>query len=227
MSGNEVKLTAKQRMFVAYYLDCFNATEAARRAGYSEKTAYSIGSENLRKPEILAEIERQLDQIMPKAEILGRLAQHARGTMEDFFTIDEEDVEIATQTKIVEEAPTENGTLASRILHVTTTTVTAKRPVVLLDLREAKRQQKLHLLKKYTRNAQGEAIELHDAQTALVQLGKYHKLWTDKAELTGKDGDALIPSLTAEEKAQALEAYAIQQTAIATYRIDAGSDAVA
>lgn len=32
-------------------MDC-NATQAAIRAGYSEKTAYSIGDENLKKPEI-------------------------------------------------------------------------------------------------------------------------------------------------------------------------------
>jgi phage terminase small subunit len=42
------KLTAKQERFVAEYpVDC-NATQAAIRAGYSTKTAYSIGEENLR-----------------------------------------------------------------------------------------------------------------------------------------------------------------------------------
>ena len=45
-------LTEKQARFVAEYLVDLNATEAAIKAGYSEKTAYSIGFENLRKPEI-------------------------------------------------------------------------------------------------------------------------------------------------------------------------------
>jgi len=45
-------LTPKQRLFVAEYLKDFNATQAAMRAGYSKKTAYSIGQENLKKPEI-------------------------------------------------------------------------------------------------------------------------------------------------------------------------------
>lgn len=45
-------LTAKQALFVKYYLVSFNATQAAIDAGYSEKTAYSIGDENLRKPVI-------------------------------------------------------------------------------------------------------------------------------------------------------------------------------
>ena len=43
-------LTDKQRAFVSQYLICWNASEAARRAGYSVKSAYSIGSENLTKP---------------------------------------------------------------------------------------------------------------------------------------------------------------------------------
>jgi phage terminase small subunit len=45
-------MNARQQRFVAEYLIDCNATQAAIRAGYKEKTAYSIGSENLRKPEI-------------------------------------------------------------------------------------------------------------------------------------------------------------------------------
>jgi len=45
-------LTAKQQCFCEEYLIDLNATQAAIRAGYSKKTAYSIGEENLRKPEI-------------------------------------------------------------------------------------------------------------------------------------------------------------------------------
>ena len=47
-------LTGKQRRFVQEYLVDLNATQAAIRAGYSSKTAYSIGNENLKKPEIQA-----------------------------------------------------------------------------------------------------------------------------------------------------------------------------
>ena len=45
-------LTAKQKRFCEEYLVDLNATQAALRAGYSAKTSYSIGEENLRKPEI-------------------------------------------------------------------------------------------------------------------------------------------------------------------------------
>ena len=50
------KLTAKQERFVSEYLIDLNATQAAIRAGYSEKTAQVIGSENLSKPMIAAAV---------------------------------------------------------------------------------------------------------------------------------------------------------------------------
>lgn len=52
-------LTPKQQFFVLSYLRDFNATRAAMEAGYSKKTAYAIGWELLRKPEIQAEIQYQ------------------------------------------------------------------------------------------------------------------------------------------------------------------------
>jgi phage terminase small subunit len=45
-----VKLTEKQKRFCDYYIETGNATEAAIRAGYSNKTARFIGAENLTKP---------------------------------------------------------------------------------------------------------------------------------------------------------------------------------
>ena len=53
-------MTKKQKRFVDEYLIDLNITQAAIRAGYSPKTAYSIGSENLKKPEIRACIEKAM-----------------------------------------------------------------------------------------------------------------------------------------------------------------------
>lgn len=50
-------LTGKQRRFVDEYLVDLNATQAAIRAGYSPKTAYDIGFDNLRKKDIAEAIE--------------------------------------------------------------------------------------------------------------------------------------------------------------------------
>ena len=56
-SASGPHLTPKQRKFAKGYVKTGNATKAAKDAGYSPKTAYSIGSENLSKPEIAQFIE--------------------------------------------------------------------------------------------------------------------------------------------------------------------------
>lgn len=53
-------MTKKQKLFVEEYLIDLNATQAAIRAGYSPETAGSIGSENLKKPEIRARINKAM-----------------------------------------------------------------------------------------------------------------------------------------------------------------------
>lgn len=54
------KMTAKQQRFCDEYLIDLNATQAAIRAGYSEKTAAVIATENLRKPNIRDYIEKRM-----------------------------------------------------------------------------------------------------------------------------------------------------------------------
>ncbi|MFR8033419.1 MAG: terminase small subunit [Lachnospiraceae bacterium] len=53
-------MTKKQKRFVEEYLIDLNATQAAIRAGYSPDTAYSIGQENLKKPEIKIRIDKSM-----------------------------------------------------------------------------------------------------------------------------------------------------------------------
>ena len=81
-------LTDKQSAFIEEYLTDFNATQAALRAGYSEKTAYSIGHENLKKPEIADAIETRLNELkMTADEALMLLAGQARASMKDFLRV--------------------------------------------------------------------------------------------------------------------------------------------
>lgn len=65
---NKELTTRQQRFCLEYLIDC-NATKAAIRAGYSEKTARSIGQENLTKPDIQAEIQRLKKPIEEKLQI--------------------------------------------------------------------------------------------------------------------------------------------------------------
>ncbi len=62
-------LTAKQQRFVDEYLIDLNATQAAIRAGYSEKTARSISNENLTKPDIQAAIAKGMQARSCRVEI--------------------------------------------------------------------------------------------------------------------------------------------------------------
>lgn len=57
MSNQEQNLTPKQRLFCEFYVGCGNASESARLAGYSEKSARAVGAENLTKPDIKKYIE--------------------------------------------------------------------------------------------------------------------------------------------------------------------------
>ena len=75
-------LTAKQRAFIEAYTG--NATEAAIKAGYSKDTAYSIGQENLKKPEIQQAIrERESKRLSPAIAKRDRLLEFWTQTMED------------------------------------------------------------------------------------------------------------------------------------------------
>lgn len=83
-----MKLTEKQKRFIDYYIETGNASEAARRAGYSEKTAGWIGQENLQKPTIKAAIDARLkdleDKRIAKAdEVLKFLTATLRGEVKD------------------------------------------------------------------------------------------------------------------------------------------------
>lgn len=57
------KLTLKQKIFADEYIITRNATESALKAGYSKRTAHSIGNENLKKPEIKSYISERLAEL--------------------------------------------------------------------------------------------------------------------------------------------------------------------
>lgn len=69
--GNK-ELTDKQKIFCREYIYDWNATRAAKVAGYSEQTAYAIGAENLRKPQIQAYI-KDIQEDLEKTAGISRL----------------------------------------------------------------------------------------------------------------------------------------------------------
>lgn len=102
-----MKLTEKQRRFVDYYVETGNASEAARRAGYSEKTAGWIGQENLQKPTIKAAIDARLRELEGKrianaAEVLEFLTSALRGEVTDENVVVEGTGEGCSEARIIE-----------------------------------------------------------------------------------------------------------------------------
>ncbi|MCT4455926.1 terminase small subunit [Lactiplantibacillus paraplantarum] len=78
------KLTPKQQRFADEYIKSGNAADAARKAGYSKRSARSVGQENLTKPDIKQYIDDQMAEIASKRimdarEAVELLARIARG----------------------------------------------------------------------------------------------------------------------------------------------------
>lgn len=151
-------LSNKQRRFAEEYLKCYNATQAAIKAGYPERSAYSQGSRLLKNAEVDSYVRTRLQETAMQAdEVMMRLAEHARG---DIMAL----LDPATLTLDFEKAKA-NG--ATRLIKkIKQTVVTSGRP----DGSE----QQTEILE----------VELHDAQAALVHIGRHEKLFTDKTDLT-------------------------------------------
>ena len=109
------KLTAKQKRFCDEYLIDLNATQAAIRAGYSEKTAKQIGQENLTKPDLkkyreerMAEKESKL--IADQDEVLKYLTSVLRGESKASVVV-VESVGTMTVAREMQKAPDEKERL--------------------------------------------------------------------------------------------------------------------
>ena len=97
---SQQKLTVKQKKFADEYIKTGNATQSAIKAGYSEKTAKSIGQENLTKPDLKSYIDAQMQKIedakvMKADEALKGITAIARGELTTYgYTNKGEKVEI-------------------------------------------------------------------------------------------------------------------------------------
>lgn len=180
-TSEKPKLTDKQKLFVSYYVgqSRFNATDAARRAGYSDPE--QSGWANKKNVVISDEISRRCAAVaMGADEVLVRLAEHARGSIEPFL-VDSGDtvfIDLATES-------------AKKNLHLVKKCKTKRR--VLGGTAGKKRYGGDEGLggdalwpDRPEADVETEVeIELHDPQAALVQLGRHHKLFTDKTVLSG------------------------------------------
>lgn len=108
------KLTAKQQRFCDEYLIDLNATQAAIRAGYSEKTAKQIGNENLTKPDLKEYIEKRMAEkqnelIADQDEVMRYLTAVMRRQKTD-------SVVVTLSRETSKYVPDENGTMRKQTI---------------------------------------------------------------------------------------------------------------
>ena len=155
-------LTARQANFVNEYLIWFNATKAAKLAGYTgnNNTLAVTGYELLRNPKISEAISRRLSEsAMTADEVLMRQAEIARSDIGEFLE-QAEDGEVSVRL-------TDAKTKAPKRTHL---------------IKRITQRKVVRTIKDMTETEISLTLELHDAQAAQVQLGKHHKLWTDRIE---------------------------------------------
>lgn len=86
-------LNEMQKAFADYYIETANATESAKRAGYSEKTAYSQGQRLLKNVEISAYISERMEErgekrVADANEVIEFYTAVMRGEVKDQFGLD-------------------------------------------------------------------------------------------------------------------------------------------
>nr|DAW06455.1 MAG TPA: Terminase small subunit [Caudoviricetes sp.] len=121
------KLTEKQKRFIDYYVETANATESAKKAGYSSKTAKNIGAENLTKLNyFIQERLQQLEdsRIASQEEVLQYLTKVMRGEEKDQFGLD---ASLQDRTKCAELLGKRYGTFKEKV------EVAGNIPVVITD----------------------------------------------------------------------------------------------
>lgn len=159
-------LNEKQKTFCREFLRDFNATKAAVRSGYSEKTARSIGSENLSKPDVQQYIQALAIEMNAKTDnqieaIIAELQIVAFGSMRDVADWGPDGVYIKDSSILRHEAK------------------------LIAEVAEVSNEKTGSKVK----------VKLHDKLKALELLGRYHKIFTDKVEHTGKDGHNLLAGI--------------------------------
>jgi phage terminase small subunit len=84
-------LSKKQARFCEEFVVDLNATQASIRAGYSKTSAYSIGNENLKKPEVqakIAELQKKVSESveLSASKILFELSRIAFSDIANYVT---------------------------------------------------------------------------------------------------------------------------------------------
>ena len=186
----EKKLTAKQQRFCDEYLIDLNATQAAIRAGYSEKTACEQGARLLANVKVQKYLQKRKTDRIERTEItqdmvLLELANIAFSNAADYASVVEKDATIQCENgAIIPLYDADGNPVKYRTVE----------PVLTADLTENQKRA-LSVIKK---GRDGFEIKPYDKIRALELLGKHLGMFTDKVEVSGEVNNPMA-GLTTEE----------------------------
>lgn len=185
-------LTPKQARFVQEYLIDLNATEAAKRCGYSVRTAYSIGHENLTKPDIADAVQKAMDERAQKTGITAERVLAELGKI-GFSDLRKAIIWKANVTELVEE---DGGDPRLAITN----------EVQLIDSASLD-DDTAAAISEISQTAQGGVkIRFHDKRAALESIGRHLGMFKDRVEHTGADGGPIQAEYTDRDRAKAIAA---------------------
>lgn len=166
-----LKLRPKQKMFVEEYLVDLNATQAAIRAGYSAKTASSIGEQNLRKLDIQTAIQEAM-----------KARQERTGVTQDRVIAELARIAFGDQRSVMEWGPSGVKLRDSKSL-------TDDQAAMVAEVSES-----------VTANGGTLKLKTHDKVGALKLLGEHLGMFKQKMEVTGQDGGPVTQVLLTREE---------------------------
>lgn len=160
-------LSVQYKKFVLEYLKDFNASKAAIRAGYAKKSSRSTSSEILTKPNV----QKALSEVSEKVMLLGDIADIQeiaefytlvmRGNIKNIVSWNEEGLVFTASSKEMDDKT------ARLIKKIKVTEKTSQKG----DWTECKTE-----------------VELHDPIEAANSLGRYHGMFKEKVEHSGRVG---------------------------------------
>lgn len=183
------KLTDKQRKFCDEYLIDLNATQAAIRAGYSEKTAKEIGCENLTKPNIQEYLQKRKADRIERVEltqdfVIKELMDIVSVNATDYARVVEKQARVDVNGVSVPLEDEDGNPLTYRTVE----------PLLTEELTE-KQKKALAVIK---RGRDGFEIKPYSKLEALKLLGMHLGLWSKKDEHDIAEQLARIEKIKAE-----------------------------
>jgi phage terminase small subunit len=159
-------LTKKRQAWLDQYLQCWNATEAARRVGY--KHPNTQGPRLLVDVSIAAEIQKRLDEMVMSAdEVLRLLSRQANASHKSWVKVDKDGH-----------------------IYFDFSDPEAQKNIDLIKKIKTKTRTEKAGEKSF--EVEWVEVELYDSQRALELIGKHHGIFVDRHEITGKNGEPLL-----------------------------------